>query len=120
MLGVIAKFILNIILVPIPELGVKGAAIGSEVCHIISCIIIYIKLKKHIKLKLNFTNCIIKPVMATIMMMAIMQFGYTRIIKVCSQNISTLISIIIGLILYIILIFLLRIFRKSEIILIPK
>jgi len=34
--GVIAKLILNLILVPIPAIGINGAAIGSVVCHLVA------------------------------------------------------------------------------------
>ena len=50
--GVVAKLILNLILIPIPSIGIYGVAIGSIVCHIISFSIGFIVLKR--SLKMNF------------------------------------------------------------------
>ena len=52
-IGVIIKLILNIILIPIPQIGIYGAAIGSVVCHIISFTIEFIALQEYLKLELN-------------------------------------------------------------------
>ena len=38
-IGACVKLILNLVLIPIPEIGASGAAIGSVVCHTISFII---------------------------------------------------------------------------------
>ena len=46
----LAKLILNIILVPIPSIGVNGAAIASVVCHLVAFIISIIVLKRTIKI----------------------------------------------------------------------
>ena len=60
--GVIIKLILNIILIPMPNVGIYGAAIGSAVCHMVSCIIesiviikIYIKKKDFSRIWRNYT-----------------------------------------------------------------
>ena len=74
--GVIVKFILNVTLIPIPEIGVNGAAIGSVVCHIISFIIAFWVLKKYIKIDFSFVKCIFKPIMATLMMTVVSYFIY--------------------------------------------
>ena len=45
-IGVIIKLMLNLVLIPIPEIGIYGAAISSVVCHMVSCLIEFIALAK--------------------------------------------------------------------------
>ena len=52
-IGVIIKLILNFILIPIPQIGIYGAVIGSVVCHVVSFTIEFIALQEHLKLELN-------------------------------------------------------------------
>ena len=50
------KLILNLVLVPIPEIGVNGAAWGSVACHVVAFTISIICLKKAFKIKLPFNT----------------------------------------------------------------
>lgn len=51
-IGVVVKLILNILLIPIPQIGIKGAAISSVVCHFVSFVIEFIALHEIIKFDL--------------------------------------------------------------------
>ncbi len=66
--GLIVKIISNIILIQIPEIGVNGAAIGSNLNNIVVFLVSYMILKKTIKLNLKPGKFIIKPLFATIIM----------------------------------------------------
>ena len=125
--GVIIKLILNIILIPIPEIGINGAAIASVVCHIISFCISFIVLNKYIKISLSLKKCIIKPIIATIIMVI---FSWNIYIDLCNtsitcmleinpQRVATIISIIMALIIYIICIILLKVLSKEELYMLP-
>ena len=114
-IGVIAKFVLNIILIPIPEIGINGAAIASTTCHIISCVVGFFALQKYIKLDLKPVKCILKPALATIMMIASSYFVYINLEAMISQRLATLLSMIFAVGIYLILIILLKIFSKNEI-----
>ena len=123
-IGVIIKFILNSILVPInPEIfmfgGTAGAAISTTICHIIACSIDIYVMNKNIKLKINKKDYIIKPIIATIMMSICSIFIYKTLICMISEKLSTIISLIFAIIIYVILVFLLKIFSKDNIFMIP-
>ena len=119
--------ILNIILIPIPEIGINGAAIASVVCHTISFCISFIVLNKYIKISLSLKKCIIKPIIATIIMVI---FSWNIYIDLCNtsitcmleinpQRVATIISIIMALIIYIICIILLKVLSKEELYMLP-
>lgn len=115
--GVIVKLIMNLILVPIPEIGAAGAAWGSVVCHLISFLIGFNVLKKNMKLNLGFSKFIFKPILATTLM-AICSYGlYSWVINIgiTGEKMATILAIVVAIIIYIIIVAILKIFTKEEI-----
>lgn len=123
-IGVIIKFILNCILIPInPDKfilgGTAGAALATTICHLVAFLIDIHIMKKYITLKINKKDYIIKPVIATSMMAIGSLFAYHTLLGMISEKMCTIISIVIATILYVILIFLLKIFSVDNIFMIP-
>lgn len=123
-IGVIIKFILNSILIPIhPNKfilgGTAGAAIATTICHMVAFLIDIHIMKKYITLKINKKDYLIKPIVATIMMSIITMFAYYTLLGMISEKLCTIISIMIAATIYIILIFLLKIFSEDNIFMIP-
>ena len=75
--GVLVKLILNLILVPIPSIGVNGAAWASVACHVVAFSIAFTALRKNIKLNLTFSKFVIKPILATAIMGICSYFIYS-------------------------------------------
>ena len=117
--GVVVKFILNLILVPIEQIGVLGAAFSSVVCHIISCTIGFSVLRKYMKLDLKITKAIIKPIIATVMMAVCSYFIYIKLCIIIPERISTVIALIMAVIIYMLAVIVLKIFTKEDIYMIP-
>lgn len=118
-LGVLAKLILNLILVPIPSIGINGAAIASVVCHLIAFAISIVVLMKNIKLNLTFSKFILKPLLATGIMGICSYFAYSWLAGILSASLATIIAIIIAVIVYIAAVVVLKIFSKDELFMIP-
>ena len=118
--GVFAKLILNLILVPIPEIGANGAAISSLVCHIISFTIGFSVLIKNMKLNLNFGKFVTKPILATAMMTICSYYIYIILSTRIAENLATIISIGIAVIIYAIAVIVLQVLTKEEIYMLPK
>ena len=57
-IGMIFKFILNIILIPIKEIGIFGAIIGNIICNMIAFTIGFIVLYKSLNIKFEFKSLI--------------------------------------------------------------
>ncbi len=119
-IGVIVKLIMNIILVPIPEIGVNGAAWGSVACHAVAFIISIIALMKNIKLDLNISKFIVKPIVATAIMGICSYFIYVKILGIISMKMATIVAIVVAVIVYILAIIALKIFKKEEILMLPS
>lgn len=117
--GVIVKFILNLILVPIPEIGVNGAAWASVACHVVAFTISIISLMRTFKLKLNFNKFVIKPIIATVIMGVCSYFIYNQITGIISNNLATIIAIFAAVVIYTLAVLALKIFSREEIEMMP-
>ncbi len=111
--------ILNIILIPIPWIGVNGAAIGSVVCHMVAFTIAINVLRRNIKLDLSFSKFVIKPVLATFIMAICSYAVFIITNNIVTERLATLIAIAFAIVIYIISIIVLKVFTKEEIYMIP-
>lgn len=118
-IGVFLKFVLNIILVPIPTIGAAGAALATVACHAVAFFIGFHVLKNSINLNLGFFKFIFKPITATIMMEICSYASYLLLESINIGKMATIISILIAGLIYAISIFILKIFTKEEIFMIP-
>jgi len=112
-IGVIVKFVLNIMLIRIKEIGVNGAIISSLISHIVTFIICFMYLIKCTNIKLGLNKMIIKPMVATAIMILSSYYIYKKL------KINLIVSLLIGTITYGIAILSLRILSKEEIFMIP-
>ena len=118
-MGVCVKFILNLVLVPIPWIGACGAAIGSVVCHMISFTIGFTVLRKNIKLNLGLGKFFIKPVICTIMMAICSYSLYMFLNGIIAERMASAISMIFAVIIYILALLAVRVLNKEDILMLP-
>ena len=111
--------ILNLILVPIPSIGVNGAAIASVACHLVAFAISIIALKRTIKIKLGVRRFLVKPILATIIMGVWSYFIYSSILGIIAEKLATIIAIVSAIVIYALAIVALKIFTKQEIKMLP-
>lgn len=107
------------ILVPIPEIGVNGAAIASVVCHLVAFTIAITSLRKNIRLDLKFSKFVLKPILATVIMGICSYFIYLILSGIIMQKLATILAIIVAVIIYALAIIALKVFSKEEILLLP-
>ena len=110
---------MNLILVPIPEIGVNGAAWASVACHAVAFSIAITALRKNIKLNLTFSQFVIKPIIAVAIMGICSYFIYTALSGIIIQNLATIIAIIAAVVIYVIAIIALKVFSKEEFLMLP-
>lgn len=118
-IGVIVKFICNIILVPNPNFGINGAAIGSVLCYVVADTIAFIVLKRSIKIETKLSKFIIKPLLASVIM-SIVSYGlYINIINIIGSKLATVISLVIAVVTYGLSVAILKVLTKEEILMLP-
>lgn len=124
LVGVVLKLIMNLTLVRInPEIfvlgGVAGAAIGTVICHAVSMSINMIALKKYTKIKFNISKFVIKPIIATFIMGLSSFYIYTALKSIIYQNIAIILAIVFAVLIYILTIFVIKMFNEEEIYMLP-
>lgn len=116
-IGLMLKFIFNVILINISSIGVNGAIISSIISHFSILFLSFIYLKKKMSIKFEIDKFLFKPIIATVIMGAVSFLAYINL--KFTNNINLIISIFLGIIIYIFAIIILRIFSKEEIYMIP-
>lgn len=104
---------------PIPTIGVNGAAWASVACHVVAFAIAITSLVKHIKIKINISKFVIKPVFATFIMGVCSYFIYNVLDGIIATKLATIIAIVIAVIIYILAVVALKIFSKEEVLSLP-
>ena len=119
-IGCLVKLVLNLVLLPIPELNVYGAAIGSIACHVIAFIIVFNVLKKYVKLDIPFKKLVLKPVIATGIMGVCSYTLFLVLESIKIGKMATIISIIFAAVIYLATVIVLKIYDKDDIYMLPK
>lgn len=115
-LGCTVKVIITYVLVSVSFFNIYGAVIGTILGYITSCILNIRDLKKALSIKINWVDAFVKPAIAACIMIIAVVFSNTNVYNyTMSSGLSCVISILIGIIVYLIFIFLLRIFEYQEI-----
>lgn len=115
-IGCVVKIILTAVLVPIPSINVFGAVIASISAYVVVTILNLISLKIKTKCKVSIYESFVKPSYAAISMIIVVLFSYNFIMeRLDSNSISCLLSIFMGIIIYMIAILIFKVFEVDEI-----
>jgi stage V sporulation protein B len=115
-IGCIVKVIVTYVLVSMSSVNIYGAVIGSILGYVTSCMLNMNELKKNLNLKVNIVGTFVKPAFASIIMIIAVVFSNASVYNyTMSIGLSCVISIMIGIIVYLLFIFLLGIFEYEEI-----
>lgn len=115
-IGCMVKVLITYVLVSLPFINIYGAVIGSIFGYITSCLLNMRDLKKNLNVKINNIDAFVKPAIASIIMIIAVVFSYANVYNyTMSRGLSCIISILIGVLIYLIFIFLLKIFEYEEI-----
>lgn len=118
-IGIIIKFVLNIVLISNPKIEIMGAGISTVICQLVAFLICIVALQKNIKLHFKCGRMIIAPIIASVIMGVSTYLINQALNNIVRMSISTILSIIFGALIYIVLIFALKILRKEDIMMIP-
>lgn len=117
--GAIIKLILNLVLIPINKIGIYGAIIASITSHFVSFIICFWSLRRNMEMNFKIGKFLIKPAISSALMYETAYITYNNLKIAISKNILLIFSLLIGLIVYIISIFLLKTLSEEEIFMLP-
>lgn len=118
-LGAVIKFILNMILISNPKIGIYGASISSFVYQVIVFFICYNVMNRCVNMHIKLKTHVLKPVISAIGMGVIVFVTYKLLNSFLGNTISTIVSIIVGAISYCGLILFTKTLKKDDIMMIP-
>ena len=120
-IGAVGKVVLTYILVGIPFINIKGAAIGSVFTYGAAFLLNLKDLLKYTQVKMDTSLVFIKPSIASILMGAGAFASFKLLYMVISsQTLAMFGAIMVGVVIYAVLIFALKAITKEEIALLPK
>ncbi len=127
LLGAAIKLVMNFTLIGIPQINIRGAAFGTLACYMVIFAFSLYFLCKETKVVPNFSSVFFKPLIAAILMGAAAWAcnGLLGHFLNTAQHgrlgaVVTLVSIVLGGLIYVISLILLRAISKDDILMLPK
>jgi stage V sporulation protein B len=120
LIGALFKIAITYALTGIPNINVKGAAIGTVCAYIIASSLNLYAIEKYTGTKINAKLTFVKPLISSITMSAGVFLSYQLFRIFLGNSLSVLISILIGVAIYAIMLFVTKSIKMAEIEKLPK
>ncbi len=104
-IGSALKLGLNICLVNIPKINIYGAVVSTVLYNILIFAIEFAVVKRSVKLQIDVKRCFVKPIFSSAVMGVVVFFVY-KLTAALGNTAATLISVLVGIIVYGILVLL--------------
>ena len=119
-LSIVVKAILNALLLPVSHINIYGAAISETMCYLFAtvCVIIYLRTK--VGLKLDFSQCLVKPLSAGMLMTLCITICVAFAERLFASKMGTLLLIAVAGVVYFATVFWLKVFDKNELKVLPS
>ncbi|WP_202710127.1 putative polysaccharide biosynthesis protein [Sporosalibacterium faouarense] len=99
-IGALVKLAATFILTGIPEINIKGAAIGTVIAYMTAAVLNFIEVKRHTKTSFNVVNVFLKPIFSVIVMTIVVWYSYGFMDSILGEKLATVASIGVGVIVY--------------------
>ena len=120
-IGAVIKIFMSFVLVGIPALNIKGAAIGTVTAYLTAGLLNYLCLRKYADISLDLKSIFIKPLLAALVMGAA-AIGVYKVMFIIhpSNTISTGVAILAAVAVYFVMVFVTGAVTREELELVPK
>lgn len=119
LIGGIVKIVSSFILLRIPSININGASISNILCYGTAGILDTIVLVRSVKMGKLGWDVFGKPALASLLLGLILHFGYPLLYQLHPGSLMTASAVMIGILIYLALVFALRMFTPSELAYIP-
>ena len=110
------KVVLTWILVSIKSLNIYGAVIATVSAYIVAGVLNYRFMKRKLEVKVNLNDVLVKPAFASLIMIISVMASFTFLRNnFVGSSLACLISIVLGIIIYVVLIIILGVFSYNYI-----
>jgi len=118
-IALIVKYILNYVLMSIPDIHIFGMVISNIGAFAVTALLNYIAIKRYVEIRLDTLQTIIKPLIASTIMGAFGIIFYRILSGIIPSGINVLISISLCIIVYFVTLILIKGITREELILMP-
>ncbi len=116
LIGCIAKFLLNVVLIRRPEINIYGAPVSSIVCQVISFTYSFSVLKKQVELKMNSVKYVVKPLAAGVIMGISAILVHTAVMMLLPVKVLAIaLAITVAAVVYFAALLLMRVLSEDEV-----
>lgn len=119
-IGTIIKFVLNYILMAIPEINIYGMIISNFVSFGVIALLNYRILKKTVGYKINIWQTIMKPLLASLIMALFLSVLGKVVFAYFSNSIAIILMVSLAIPFYTIALFLTNTIKEEDLDMIPK
>ena len=120
-IGAVVKIAITYILVGIPGINIKGAAVGTVAAYLTAAILNYRDMRKYVDLEIDFAGVFARPFLAAAIMGVSAIMIYHLVYALHPSNlIATAVAIMCAVFVYFVMVFLTKAITKEEIALVPK
>lgn len=102
-IGAAVKVVLTYILVAVPSINVKGAAISTVVAYLIAVILDIIAVKKYAKINYEVVDTFVKPLISSIGMAVVAKLTHVLLNGLIGSRLATIVAIGLAVICYVVL-----------------
>ena len=121
LIGAIAKILLTYYLTAMPDIEIKGAALGTVAAFLIASMLNLISIVFVSKVKYDWKSCAVKIPAAAAIMAILLPFIYKGSFSITGSNsLSALLAIILGSFIYLIVLLLIGGIKEDDLLTIPK
>ena len=117
--GIVMKIVATYILTGIPSVGVVGAAVGTALCYFVIMLMNMLFIVTKIKLFPSITKTFVKPFIASVVCI-IPCLAVYHFVSIISPKITTLVSIAVAAVVYVITLLLIKGISAQDIKMLPK
>lgn len=118
-LSIAVKAIANLVLLPLPSVGIYGSAISETLCFLVACIIMLGYLAVKCRLVPDVQSCVIKPLAAALVMTLYITVLATFVKFFTDTKLGTVIAVVTAGAVYFVTLYLLKVFDKNELNVLP-
>lgn len=119
MIGLIVKIMLSYILISMPSINIKGAAISTTVAYILVAILNLVDINLKTSVHIQLVKLTVRPIVSTLIMAISVWVTFRLLVPIIGSNFSTLLSISVAGIVYILSLFLTGAITQEDLELIP-
>lgn len=117
--GIVAKAVVSCALMSVESIGIFGAPIGTLVSYFVMAAVNFIFVLKYVSSEINIFRLIVKPMVASGLASVITLTSYYAISHAGHSTIGTIVSIVLTVFAYFILLFVLKEFKREDIMIFP-